>query len=94
MKLPNGQLVHGKLADYQNYYDIAILNIDNMPPGFRAQYLSLDHGVQFEPHIEVVAAWRSHHTGDFKITRGTLDDIPERNAPFWSSTCKIKTVSC
>ncbi|CAM0902469.1 unnamed protein product [Alopecurus aequalis] len=91
VKLPNGQVVHGKLAHSHNYYDIAIVGIDNLPPGFRPEYLSLDHGVQFEPHIEVVAAWRSHHTGEFKTTRGTLDDIPEINWPFWSSTCIINT---
>ena len=94
VKLPDGQVVHGKLVHSHNFYDIAILSIDNMPHGFQPEYISLDHGVQFEPHIEVVAAWRSNHTGEFKITRGTLDDIPERNCPFWSSSCKLKTVSC
>ena len=93
VKLPNGQVVNGKLAHSHDYYDIAIVNIDNMPPGFQPQYLSLDHGVQFKPYIEVVAAWRSHQTREIMTTRGTQDDIPGGNSPFWSSSCKIITVS-
>lgn len=94
MKLPNGQVVHAKLVHSDDYHDLAILNIDNMPPGFQPEYLSLDHGVQFEPYIDVVAAWRSHTTGEFKTAAGTLDDIPGSYRHYWSSTCKIKTVSC
>lgn len=91
VKLPNGQLVDAKLVHSHDYYDLAILNIDNMPPGFRPEYLSLDHGVQFESYIDVVAAWRSHTTGEFKTATGTLDDIPTNNQHYLSSTCKIKT---
>lgn len=89
-KLPNGQVVDAKLVHYHDHYDFAILNIDNSPPGFRPEYLSLDHGVKFKAYADVVAAWRSHTTGEFKFATGTLDDIPESHRHYWSNTCKIK----
>ena len=94
MKLPNGQVVNAKLVHAHDYYGLAILNLDNMPPGFQPEYLSLDHDVEFKPYVDVVAAWRTHKTGEFKTTTGTLDDIPEGHQHYWSSTCKLKTVSC
>ncbi|KAM0887434.1 hypothetical protein ACQ4PT_029075 [Festuca glaucescens] len=91
VKLPNLQVVHAKLVHSHDYYGLAILNLDNMPPGFQPEYLSLDHDVEFKPYVDVVAAWRSHTTGEFKTTTGTLDDIPESCQHYWSSTCKLKT---
>uniref|UniRef100_A0ACD5Y9W5 Uncharacterized protein n=1 Tax=Avena sativa TaxID=4498 RepID=A0ACD5Y9W5_AVESA len=91
VKLPNHQVVNAELVHAHDYYGLAILNIDNMPPGFQPEYLSLDHDVEFKPYVDVVAAWRSHKTGEFKTTTGTLDDIPESGQHYWSSTCKLKT---
>jgi S1-C subfamily serine protease len=94
VKLPNGQVADAKLVHSHEYYDLAILNIDSIPPGFQPEYLSLDHGKEFESYIDVVAAWRSHKTGEIETAAGTLDDIPTNNQHYWSSTCEIKTVSC
>lgn len=88
VRLPNKQLVTGKLQHCSLHYNVAVVNIMASPDLHIAK---LYHNIQFEPCCKVVAVGRIFAGGSLTATSGMLSDEPSNFdcSELLTSTCII-----
>ncbi|CAM0880324.1 unnamed protein product [Alopecurus aequalis] len=94
-RLPNNQIVTGRIEDPQIYVHFFIVKIKNVAGIDTAQlsHLSLDRVMQFEPYRKVAAVWRCFDSGELKTTSGVdLASVCAHTDEQMLSTCRIHEV--
>jgi len=89
VRLPNNQIVTGRIEDPKIYVDFFIVNIKNVS-GVDAA--SLDCDLQSEPHTKVAAVCRCFSSGFLTATSGL--NLASPTSETIVSTCQIHKVSC
>ena len=95
VRLPNDQIVIGRLEINKRDIDFAVVNVENVRRFHGAAYLRLDHEMQFEPYRKVVAVSLCFNSGLFMVETGV--DLASPSGRIYEtmlSTCQINKVRC